>query len=92
MVASAKEGVQAFTEHRPDVTLMDLDLPSAAGITAIREIVRIDAAACILGLRTFEQDESCQQAVRAGARTCLAKDRLNQDLVPLMLDSTRRFD
>jgi DNA-binding NarL/FixJ family response regulator len=44
-VASGKEAVQSFTQHRPDVTLMDLDLPSGAGITAVKEILKVDPAA-----------------------------------------------
>ena len=89
-VASGKEAVQSFTQHRPDVTLMDLDLPSAAGITAIQEILKIDPAACVLGLCTYEWDESSAHALRAGARSCLTKDRLNQDLVSLVRDCARR--
>ena len=84
VAASGEEAVQAFIKHRPDVTLMDLDLASAAGITAIQEILRIDRAACVLGLMTHDQDESGKQALRAGARGCITKDRLDQDLVPLI--------
>ena len=89
-VASGEEAVQSFSEQRPDVTLMDLDLPSAAAITAIREILKIDPAACVLGLFTYEEDESRAQALRAGARSCITKDRLNQDLVSLVQDCLRR--
>jgi len=89
-VTSCKEAVQSFIEHRPDVTLMDLDLPSAAGITGIQEILKIDPAACVLGLFTYEYDESRLLALRAGARGCLTKDRLNQDLVSLVRDCARR--
>jgi DNA-binding NarL/FixJ family response regulator len=90
LVASGKEAVESFAAHRPDVTLMDLDLPSGAGITAIEEIVRIDPAAGILGLFTYEGDESSARALRAGARSCITKDRLNQDLVSLIRDCARR--
>ncbi len=69
---------------------MDLDLPSGAGITAIQEILKIDPAACVLGLFTYEWDESCAQALRAGARSCITKDRLNEDLVSLVRDCARR--
>ena len=71
---------------------MDLDLPSAAGITAIQEILKIDPAASVLGLFTYEWDESRARALRAGARGCLAKDRLNQDLISLAPDCARRVD
>jgi CheY-like chemotaxis protein len=73
-----------FTQHRPDVTLLDLDLPHAEGVSALQEILRIDAAACVLGSMTYEEDESCKHALRAGARSCVTKDRLNQDLVSLI--------
>jgi DNA-binding NarL/FixJ family response regulator len=60
---------------------MDLDLPSRAGIAAIREIRQIDPNACVLGLLTYEWDQSRAEALRAGAYSCLTKDRLNDDLV-----------
>ena len=89
-VASGEEAVQTFIEHRPDVTLMDLDLPSAAAMTAIQKVLKIDPAACVLGLFTYEGDQSRVQAQRAGARGCLAKDRLNQDLAALVRDHAGR--
>ena len=92
VVASGEEAVQAFTQHRPDVTLMDLDLPSGAGITAIREILKVDPATCIIGTSTYEWDESCTRALHAGARSCISKDRLNQDLVSLVRECVRRSD
>jgi two-component system NarL family response regulator len=90
VVASGEEAVEAFTQHRPDVTLMDLDLPSGAGITALERILKIDPAACVIGSSTYEWEESCAQALRAGARSCVTKDRLNQDLVALVRDCLRR--
>jgi DNA-binding NarL/FixJ family response regulator len=89
VVAFGEEAVQLFSEHRPDVILMDLDLPSGAGITAIQEILKIDPAACIIGSSTYEWDESCTHALRAGARSCITKDRLNEELVPLVRDCVR---
>ena len=90
VVASGEDAVQAFAKDRPDVTLMDLDLPSGAGITAIREILKVDPATCIIGTSTYEWDESCTLALRAGARSCITKDRLNQELVSLARDCVRR--
>jgi len=89
LAASGKEAVQSFAEQRPEVTLMDLDLPSGAGITAIQEILKVDPAACVLGLFTYEGDESRTRALRAGARDCLTKDRLNEDLVALVRNCAR---
>ena len=48
--ATAEETVCAYAEQRPDVTLMDLDLPASAAIEAIRRIRALDAGARIIGL------------------------------------------
>jgi len=90
VAASGEDAVQSFTRDRPDVTLMDLDLPSGAGISAIQAILKIDPAAYVLGLLTYEWDESRTEALRAGARMCITKDRLNEDLVSLVRDCARR--
>ena len=87
---SCEEAVELFVQHRPDVTLMDLDLPDSAGITTLRRILKKDPATCVLGLVTHEEDVSRERALRAGARGCITKDRLNQDLVSLIRDCARR--
>jgi DNA-binding NarL/FixJ family response regulator len=87
---SCEEAVELFVQHRPDVTLMDLDLPDAAGITTLRRILQRDPATCVLGLVTYEEDVARERALRAGARGCITKDRLNQDLVGLIRDCSKR--
>jgi DNA-binding NarL/FixJ family response regulator len=92
VAASGQEAVQTFRQHRPDVTLMDLDLPHAEGLTTLREILKIDPATCVIGLLTYQEDESGAHALRAGAKSCVTKDRLNQDLVSLIRDHARHDD
>jgi len=90
VVAAARfgdEAVQRFMQHRPHVTLMDLDLPGAAGVQAIRAIRQIDPSACVIGLFTYECDESRDKALQAGARKCLVKDHLNHDLLSYIRES-----
>jgi DNA-binding NarL/FixJ family response regulator len=87
---AGEEAVELFNKTRPDVTLMDLDIPDSAGITALRRILRIDPATCVLGMLTYEQDAVRERALRAGARNCITKDRLNAELVPLIRDCARR--
>jgi two-component system, NarL family, response regulator len=81
---SAMEAILLFRERRPEVVLMDLDLPGSGGVRSIREMREIDSTVCILGLFTHPGDESTVLALRAGARACVAKDRLNRDLVTRM--------
>ena len=81
---SARDAVRLFSESRPGVVLMDLDLPNSAGIHSVREIRELDPAACIIGLFTYPWDDSGNLARDAGAQTCIAKDRLHQDLVEVI--------
>jgi DNA-binding NarL/FixJ family response regulator len=85
--SDADEAVRIFSEQRPDLTLMDLDLPSSGGVEAIRHIRGMDPAAWIIGLITDEWDERSRQAVEAGASAVLAKDLIGKMLVPLILGS-----
>ena len=89
VVASATSGEQAvalFREHRPDVTLMDLQLPTMSGIEAIQRICSEDPKARIVVLTMYSGDEDICQALEAGAATYLLKDALSEDLVRVIRD------
>jgi two-component system NarL family response regulator len=83
VVASAGTGEQAvalFCRHRPDVTLMDLQLPVMSGVDAIRAIRRHSPDARIIVLTMFQGEEDIYRALEAGAATYLLKDSLTHDL------------
>ena len=84
VVAEASNGDQAvsqFLAHRPDVTLMDLQLPVVNGIEAIRRIRQHDANARIVVLTMYQGDEDIHRAFEAGAMGYLLKDTIPDDLV-----------
>jgi len=76
MVAQASTGGEAidrFRELRPDVTLMDLQLPDMSGIDAMIAILQKFPEARIIMLTTFERDTEIQRALAAGARAYILK-------------------
>lgn len=79
--ASAAESVVAFRRQRPDVTLMDLQLPGISGLDAIRLIRGEDPQARIVVLTVCAGDEDIHRALKAGAATYLLKDTLSDDLI-----------
>ena len=83
-VATAEEAVHLYIEQRPDVTLMDLELPLRAAFGAIREIRARDAGARIVGLTTYEPDAAWARALAAGACHCVVKERLSDSLPRLI--------
>lgn len=72
--SDGEAAVLRFEELRPDVTLMDLQMPVLDGVGAISKIRARHPSACILVLTTFDTDDDIERALRAGARGYLLKD------------------
>jgi DNA-binding NarL/FixJ family response regulator len=85
-VGTGEEGVAMFERHRPNLTLMDLHLPSMSGLEALREIRSIDSGARIMVLTMYDGDEDIRRAIEAGATTYLLKTTLTDDLVRVARD------
>jgi DNA-binding NarL/FixJ family response regulator len=76
VVAVAADGRAAVKEvvlHRPDVAVLDLQMPGQDGFAAIREIGRAAPEVSVLVLTMFDDDESVFAAMRAGARGYVVK-------------------
>lgn len=75
-----KEAVEAFRTHRPDVTLMDLQMPVMNGIEAIIAIRGEFPDARMIVLTTYQGDVQALRALKAGALGYLLKQMLRSDL------------
>ncbi|HEV2058099.1 MAG TPA: response regulator transcription factor, partial [Solirubrobacteraceae bacterium] len=76
VVGEAQNGTGAVAQTlrtRPDVVLMDLNMPALGGVEATRRIVAAHPQIRVLILTMFEEDESVFAAMRAGARGYLLK-------------------
>ena len=78
--ATGEEAVRLAADVRPDVVLMDLQLPGISGIEATRAIVAADPEARVLVLTLFEDEDSVLLALRAGARGYVLKDAEEDEL------------
>jgi DNA-binding NarL/FixJ family response regulator len=79
--ANGREAIQQFRTHRPDVTLMDLQMPEMGGIDAIGAIRAEFPDAHIIVLTTYAGDAHAMRALKAGARAYLLKNTLHRELV-----------
>jgi two-component system, NarL family, response regulator len=89
VIAQASDGEQAVEEFRrvrPDVTLMDLEMPTMGGLQAIRTIRHEYPEARIVVLTMYHGDEDIHRAIAAGAMGYLLKDTLPDDLVRVIRD------
>jgi DNA-binding NarL/FixJ family response regulator len=79
--ANGREAVQKFRKHRPDVTLMDLQMPEMSGLDATTAIRAEFPDARIVVLTTYGGDVQALRALKAGARAYLLKSGLRRELI-----------
>jgi DNA-binding NarL/FixJ family response regulator len=79
--SNGREAVQLYRKHRPDVTLMDLQMPEMNGVDAIIAICGEFPEARIIVLTTYVGDVQVVRAIKAGARAYLLKNTLHKDLL-----------
>jgi DNA-binding NarL/FixJ family response regulator len=78
--SNGREAVEQFRAHRPDVTLMDLQMPEMNGVEAMQAIRAEDPSARIIVLTTYVGDVQVLRALEAGARAYLLKSVLRKEL------------
>lgn len=78
--ANGQEAIAEFKKHRPDITLMDLQMPEMSGIECIIAIRGDFPNARIIVLTTYPGDVQVLRALKAGARGYLLKGQVNRDL------------
>ncbi|MES2348575.1 MAG: response regulator transcription factor [Pseudomonadota bacterium] len=79
--ADGREALELYARHRPDVTLMDLQMPLLNGFDALAAIRAADGAARVIMLTTFSGDAHIARALEAGAMGYLLKGALRVNLV-----------
>src|ERR1700738_896982 len=78
---NGREAVEQFRTHRPDVTLMDLQMPEMNGVDAMIAICGEFPGARIIVLTTYTGDVQVLRALKAGARAYLLKSLLRKELL-----------
>jgi len=83
------EGVKTFLKIKPDLVTMDVNMPKADGIQALRAILKIDPTAKVIMISSVEEKHIVQDAIKLGARDYVVKpfDRAN---VPLVINKVIR--
>lgn len=78
---NGREGIEQFRAHRPDVTLMDLQMPEMNGLDALIAIRGEFPEARIIILTTYTKDAQVIRAIKAGASAYLLKNALHKELL-----------
>ena len=80
---SGPEAIEKYRELKPDILLMDIQMPGGDGLSAAERILAGDVAARIVFLTTFSDDEYIVRALRMGSRGYLIKQDVAQ-IVPAL--------
>jgi DNA-binding NarL/FixJ family response regulator len=79
--SNGREAIQQFRAHRPDITLMDLQMPEMNGLDAIIAIRGEFPDAKIIVLTTYKGDVQILRALKAGAQGYLLKNTFHKELI-----------
>ena len=79
--SNGREAIEMFRSKRPDVALMDLQMPDMNGIDAIAAIREEHPQARIIVLTTYEGDVLARRALKAGATGYILKDMIRTELL-----------
>jgi len=79
--SNGREAIQQFRAHRPDVTLMDLQMPEMSGIDALAAIRAEFSDARIIVLTTYAGDVQILRALKGGAHGYLLKNTFHKELI-----------
>ncbi len=79
--SNGREAIQQFRTHRPDVTLMDIQMPEMNGVDAMIAIRGEFPEARFIVLTTYTGDVQILRAVKAGARAYLLKNSFHKELL-----------
>jgi DNA-binding NarL/FixJ family response regulator len=79
--SNGREAIHQFRTHRPDITLMDLQMPEMNGLDAMIAIRGEFPEARIIVLTTYTGDVQILRALKAGARAFLLKNSLHKELL-----------
>ena len=70
---NGKIGVEKFKELSPDIVTMDITMPELSGLDALREIMKINAAAKVIMVSAMGQEAMVRDAIMSGAKGFIVK-------------------
>lgn len=81
IAASAEIAISLIKKHRPDVVLMDINMPDMDGITAIQEIQKLNLGTKIIALTGYDDSDLIFRAMKVGAKGYLLKTMAASQLI-----------
>ncbi|MBF0611288.1 MAG: response regulator [Magnetococcales bacterium] len=85
--SNGQEGVQLFTQLKPDIILCDIHMPIMDGLATLKNILALDDKACIIMLTIVDHPDIWQECIALGARYFMKKNTPYSKMQQIVLDS-----
>lgn len=83
-VANGQEAVDAYKQHRPDLVLMDVNMPVKEGLEALKEIIEFDEEAVVVMTTSVVSRQAVETSVELGASHYIRKDMDKGEIVEVL--------
>lgn len=90
--ANGQEAVDLFRKSRPDVLLLDINMPVKNGVVALREIMDEFPDACVIMATSFQDVELVEDCITAGAANYISKDSPKEKIKEVIEDTWSDFN
>jgi len=90
-VSNGQEAVERFKELKPDITLLDINMPLKTGLEALSEIRETAPDACVIMLSSVSDVVSVQQAIESGAANFIRKDTSLTEIKKLIAETWEQY-
>ncbi len=84
LARNGEEAIEAYSEKSYDVVLMDVSMPGMGGLTALQELIKIDADAYVMMITAYATFDTAISAWEKGAEGCIRKPFQNEQILALV--------
>lgn len=81
---NGQQGVDLYKAHKPDLVLMDVNMPVKEGVEALKEIVEFDPAAVVVMASSVASRQTVEASVEGGAAYYIRKDTSKAKMTELL--------
>lgn len=91
LACDGEEAVRLYEQHRPDLSLLDINMPRLSGDVAIARIMKINRDALVIMLTAQDSVDSVRQCIDLGARNYILKNNPAEKIFQLIKNSWAEY-
>ena len=90
--ANGNEAVDMFKAVKPDITLMDINMPKLTGLEALKKIHDTDPSSCVIMMTSVADMDSVRNAIEFGAANYILKDTPIEEMEQMIMETWKNHN